>query len=299
MFLRHVATRDSIDAMFQAVQNGVLSATNSVMRPWSKSGLKRPLVLVDRGGTPPPFVPVQYSAVPHHVVGREKTVASIRAAFVRSGSGAGSGAGFGAGAGSGAGAGAGVEAGAPCSEALRVVAVHSGGGTGKTTAAIAYVAATREREYPGGIVWLCGETLNALELSMQQVYDQHLSAPHACALPRSEACDALSQWLACGRRGRWLAVIDNVDCVEEVLPRFLARMPPSAVGDVLVTTRASGARVVSTVPWAVCVEQSCLVKHIGCGGGGVAVGWCVQRSAQDPLWVGWLPTSCKLGWRLG
>ena len=129
---------------------------------------------------------------------------------------------------------------------------------GKTTAAIAYVAATREHEYPGGVVWLCGETCYALELSMQQVYDQHLSASHEGALPRSEACDALVQWLAYGRRGRWLVVIDNVDSVEGVLPRFLERMPSSAAGDVLVTTRASSARVLSTVPWAACVERGCL-----------------------------------------
>jgi len=93
---------------------------------------------------------------------------------------------------------------------------------------------------------------------MQQVYEQHLSAPHDDALPRSEACDALSQWLGYGRRGRWLVVIDNVDDVEEVLPRFMEKMPSSAVGDMLATTRASGTRVVSTVPWAACVEQGCL-----------------------------------------
>ena len=117
---------------------------------------------------------------------------------------------------------------------------------GKTTAAIAYVSASHEHEYPGGVVWLCGETYYALELSMQQVYDQHLSGSHAGALSRSEACDALVQWLAYGRRGRWLVVIDNVDCVEDVLPRFLEKMPPSAGGDVLVTTRASSARVCSS-----------------------------------------------------
>ena len=130
---------------------------------------------------------------------------------------------------------------------------------GKTTAAIAYVSATRrEHEYPGGVVWLCGETCYALELSMQQVYDQHLSASREGVLLRSEACDALVQWLAYGRRGRWLVVIDNVDRVEDVLPRFLERVPPSAAGDVLVTSRASGVRVLSTVPWAACVELGCL-----------------------------------------
>ena len=50
-----------------------------------------------------------------------------------------------------------ASAGAPYSGSLRVVAVHSGGGMGKTTAASTYVAATREGEYPGGAVWLCGE----------------------------------------------------------------------------------------------------------------------------------------------
>ena len=259
MFLRHVATRDNIDAVFRAVQNEVSSATTGLMRPYSKCGMKRALVLVDRGGAPPPFVPVQYSVVPHHVVARAETVASIRAAFKRSGVGGAGTACAGAGAGAGAGAAAGgAAAGTPCSGSLRVVAVHSGGGTGKTTAAITYVAATREREYPGGIVWLCGESRYALELSMQQVYDQHLSASHKGALPRSEACDAMSQWLAYGQRGRWLVVIDNVDEVEEVLPRFMEMMRPSSAGDVLVTTRASGVRVLSTVPWAACVELGCL-----------------------------------------
>ena len=97
MFLRHVATRDSIDAVFRVIQSEVLSATDNLMRPFSKSGLKRALVLVDRGGSPPPFVPVQYSVVPHHVVAREETVASIRAAFARSGAGAGVGVDAGAG----------------------------------------------------------------------------------------------------------------------------------------------------------------------------------------------------------
>ena len=129
---------------------------------------------------------------------------------------------------------------------------------GKTTAAIAYVAATHEHEYPGGVVWLCGETRYALELSMLQVCDQHLSPAHEGNLPRSDGCDALLRWLAYGRRGRWLVVIDNADGVEEVLPRFMEMMPPSAVGDVLVTTRATVERVLSTVPWAACVEQGCL-----------------------------------------
>ena len=129
---------------------------------------------------------------------------------------------------------------------------------GKTTAATTYVAATREGEYPGGAVWLCGETLNALELSMQQVHGQYLAGPHDGTLPRDDACDAFLQWLAKGGRGRWLVVIDNVDGVEEVLPRFMDKMPPSAVGDVLVTTRASRARVRSEVSWAAFVEQRCL-----------------------------------------
>ena len=55
-FLRHVATRASIDAVFQAVHNEVLSATHSMMRPRLEAMLNRPLVLVDRGGAPPPSV---------------------------------------------------------------------------------------------------------------------------------------------------------------------------------------------------------------------------------------------------
>ena len=85
------------------------------MRPQSHARLRRPLVLVDRGGTPPPFVPLQYSVVPHHVVARDETVASIRAAFAQSGTLGATGASAGAGAGASAGAvgdGAGAGAGA-------------------------------------------------------------------------------------------------------------------------------------------------------------------------------------------
>ena len=137
--------------------------------------------------------------------------------------------------------------------------MRGGGGTGKTTAAITYVAATRdELEYPGGVVWLCGESYRALELSMQQVYDQHLSAPSEPSVRGPEACDALLKWLAHGRSGRWLVIVDNVDPIELVLPHFMNKLPPSAVGDVLVTTRASDARVLAAFPSTVCVQQGCL-----------------------------------------
>ena len=257
---------------------------------------RRRLVLVDRGAPVPPFVPRQY-AVPHHVVAREEMVKLIQAAFrqtichdgpgtensvargavagARSRDGAGpsgiisSGAGAGAGGSSGPGGGTadfyvgggGADRTGTPSAGLRVVAVHGGGGTGKTTAAMAYVAAVGCQDYPGGVLWLCGETWSALELSMQQVYYQHLSASQHNALPRTEACKAVWQWLTQEHCGRWLVVVDNVDQVEDVLPGFLKTLPPSAVGDVLVTTRASSARVVSAVPSAACVEQGCLRTH--------------------------------------
>ena len=94
--------------MFRAVQNEVMTATARLMRPILHSELKRPLVLVDRGGAPPPFVPRQYSVVPHHVVAQKESVAAIRAAFARSGKCGGT---HSAGAGAGAGAAAGVGAG--------------------------------------------------------------------------------------------------------------------------------------------------------------------------------------------
>ena len=57
VFLRHVATRASIDVVFQAVHNEVLSATDGLMRPRFEARLYRPLVLVDRGRAPRPCVP--------------------------------------------------------------------------------------------------------------------------------------------------------------------------------------------------------------------------------------------------
>ena len=81
VFLRHLTTRACIEVVFRAVHNEVMAATNSLMRPSMELRLKRELVLVDRGGAPPPFVPQQYSMVPHHVVAREWTVTRIREAF--------------------------------------------------------------------------------------------------------------------------------------------------------------------------------------------------------------------------
>ena len=72
VFLRRVTTRASIELVFRAVHNEVMSATNGLMRPLEESRLKRDLVLVDRGGAPPPFVPRQYLVVLHHVVGQEQ-----------------------------------------------------------------------------------------------------------------------------------------------------------------------------------------------------------------------------------
>ena len=93
---------------------------------------------------------------------------------------------------------------------------------------------------------------------MQQVYSQHLSSSQQHSVPSSDARRALLQWLQDGRRGRWLVVIDNV--IPRVLKYFMTmlNMQPPPNGDVLVTTRASGARVQATVAFAVCVQRDCL-----------------------------------------
>ena len=294
--LNHIADRVSIGVVFQRASDEVFSQTKGIQQPVIETRPRRRLVLVDRGGPVPPFVPRQY-AVPHHVVAREEMVKLIQAAFrqtirhdgpgtetsvdrgavasARSRGGAGSSGIISSGARAGAGGSIGSSGGAPDfyiggggadstgtpSAGLRLVAVHGGGGTGKTTAAMAYVAAVGCQDYPGGVLWLCGETWSALELSMQQVYDRHLSASQQNALPRSVACNAMLQWLAQEHCGRWLVVVDNVDQVDDVLSRFIDSLPPSVGGDVLVTTRASSARVMSALPWAACVEKGVLCTH--------------------------------------
>ena len=257
LFRASMAARVSIDEIFQRV---LPEAANGLVRLFSQARLKRPLVLVDRGGALPPFVPPQFASVPPHVVAREATVASLRAAFTRGAIRGSTSAGAGAGEGAGAGAGVGGGAVARNSGLVRVVALHGGLGTGKTTAAATYVAATYEHgEYPGGVLWLCGETWEALELSMQQLFCQQVLGQHSTQGSLSEGCDGLLQWLVRGQRGRWLIVVDNASGVEGVLPRLLERLATLPIGgDVLVTTRASGAQVLMGVPSAACVEQGCL-----------------------------------------
>ena len=79
-------------------------------------------------------------------------------------------------------------------------------------------------------------------------------------MDRSRAHEKLLRWLTQGGRGRWLVVVDNADDIEAVLPSFIGKLPPGCGGDILVTTRASGSRLRSTIPSVTALEWGCLKK---------------------------------------
>ena len=215
-----VGLPEPLSTLLDRVCQAVTTASGKAQIPCANQ-LLGPTNVVLRSCAPPEsaFPSVRNSEVPQYVVGVETTVARLQKAFFNDPSG-------------------------------RGVLLRGGVGSGKSTIARAYVASHNgpDSGYPGGVVWLTGNTVAAVA---QCVCDQMFRMKN---FSTEATPDEIGRWF-CGwlvslQPKRWLLVVDGVGNGGEIerdrgsaassVLKWLGRFLPRNGGHVLVTTSAIG-----------------------------------------------------------
>ena len=131
-----------------------------------------------------------------------------------------------------------------------LLAMCGGGGTGKSCAVRVVADGLQETLYPGGCIFLCGESLRALHLDIQRYVA--LTRPVSnWLLSVGESCDEFFVLLAKEPNKRPLIVVDNCD-QPALLQWLLTRIDSRIRCDILFSTRTSPDAVRRLFPQAAC-----------------------------------------------